>query len=775
MNNKDKQQDHCYNDLIVDNSYPKTKKPNQNTNADCEQQISQTDIIKIYKGQITDSKCIYKRTLPNGDTKEVFHLNIPNRKALVLKVEEFASQRTRKYNGMYREYYIGKTLGAICSNIAQTFDLQEIEVSEGKRTRVELLTEYGGIDFFKNKTKPGDSLRAAYQLLNALKLMEERGVSHFDIKPENIVWNAETSCLKLIDFGTSLSFYVCPQKVFEEIGDNEEKIIGFTNEFCPPELHALVEGNLPFRSLIPQKVDVFAFGITLYEMLLSEHNIPNKRMVIKNKELLNTYLNKIRLHMKEMKAEPLICILENCASYEPSKRKSFAELFKMYADILSEVHKTETIKICLVSIDYASLANKYENIGDFDTACWFYELALQSKAQQQNISELYFKLGVVYYMLSQYSKALDFLQKAEAQYIKIYGKDHTNIAEIYFNIGKVYCAMQKVQIGLKYLFRSLKTFLKFYNEENYSVINCYYIIGIAYSLIEQPEKAKLYFEKVTKFLETNKMENRESLAQLYAKLANVSQGKENISKMNEYIKLAENCLEGIPYSINCQSDKVYMLIAQLLFESGKFNAAISYAKKAIRIVRKGLGEGCFLLSSIYALIAEAWNFLGNKEVAIENYLNAKDILLQNEKDNIKEIKEYDFRITIAYIQSGHPIVEEEIKKLIIECPSENLGKLYYGLGIAYFDSSLDISLNYFRKAKNYLCKNVDGNVQLIIFLYFFMGRIKNISNKEKKAKKYLNQALRLIENCLKSELLLYRNIYGIGKNSIVCIMISKIQ
>ena len=149
--------------------------------------------------------------------KKYFLLTCQITKHLVLKIEEFNYQRSRKYKAIYREYFIGKTLGAICDHIAKTFDLQEVDICEGQKIRMELLTEYGGVDFLKNELKRGDSIKAGYQLLSALKIMEQRGVSHLDIKPENIVWNAETSCLKLIDFGTSVSFYQSPEKIYEEI------------------------------------------------------------------------------------------------------------------------------------------------------------------------------------------------------------------------------------------------------------------------------------------------------------------------------------------------------------------------------------------------------------------------------------------------------------------------------------------------------------------------------------------------------------------------------
>ena len=165
----------------------------------------------------------------------------------------------------------------------------------------------------------------------------------------------------------------------KRLGEYEEKVIGFTNDFCPPELHALIEAKLNLQTIITQKMDAFAFGLTFYEMLLSEYKIPIKRIAIRNKELLNNYLNKMKDNLKKINAECLVEILENCASLDPKKRKTFTELFDRLASILSEIHKQESIKRNLEKINYLSLAEKYEKLGDFETASWFYEQELRNE------------------------------------------------------------------------------------------------------------------------------------------------------------------------------------------------------------------------------------------------------------------------------------------------------------------------------------------------------------------------------------------------------------
>ena len=665
--NQDKQQDHSYKDLISDSFLSNARNKMQNKKQDPILLTSKTDILKKYKSN--DIRSIYKRILPNGDSKEVFHIILPDSQALVLKVEEFGSQRMRKYKSMYREYFIGKTLGAICNNVAKTYDLQEVEIGEGNKIRAELLTEYGGVDFIKNELKPGDSLKAGYQLLSALKLMEERGVSHLDIKPENIVWDSKTNCLKLIDFGTSISFYRNPGNILEEIGEYEDRIIGFTADFCPPELHALTNSKSPLRTLITQKIDAFAFGITFYEMLLSEHKIPIKRMAIKNKEMLDTYLTNMRLNLQKINKGYLFEILENCASYNPRERLTFAELFKELALVLNDVHKEETIKRTQKCIDYVNLAEEYENIGDFDSALWFYEQELKKKSPKQDLSDLFNKIGVVYYMLNLHELALSYLKKAEVLNVKLYGKTHPNTGLILLNIGKTFGSQGKAKLGLKYFFRALHIFKKFYKEDHPYCILAYNFIGISYIMLGKYDYSILYIEKVRAIVEPTVNKYDPYLVVLYSELANSYYELGNVSKTNQYIQLTEEGLEHCSWNINSQIEKGYIGLAYLLFNSGNYNGAIKFAKKAIAIIRKNLGEDCFFIYDMYSLIGDSNHSLGNLESAIENYNNAKENSQHSQKTLQKRIEILNEKIICVKIQGGNL---KEVEKILQQIKDENI-------------------------------------------------------------------------------------------------------
>ena len=96
-----------------------------------------------------------------------------------------------------------------------------------------------------------------YQIVRILSIMEFVGISHSDIKPQNIRWNSTKKVLKLLDFETALELTEDPKKIFEPLP--KHKFIGHTASFTPIEFDNKIE-------VIPQKFDVYSFCSTVFIM-----------------------------------------------------------------------------------------------------------------------------------------------------------------------------------------------------------------------------------------------------------------------------------------------------------------------------------------------------------------------------------------------------------------------------------------------------------------------------------------------------------------------------
>jgi serine/threonine protein kinase len=83
-----------------------------------------------------------------------------------------------------------------------------------------------------------------------------RGVLHKDLKPENLMLNAE-DVLKIVDFGVALRLH--------ENQPDSEYMEGTPAYMSPEQIHGL---------LLDVRTDVYSLGVTLYELLCGRSAYP---------------------------------------------------------------------------------------------------------------------------------------------------------------------------------------------------------------------------------------------------------------------------------------------------------------------------------------------------------------------------------------------------------------------------------------------------------------------------------------------------------------------
>lgn len=103
------------------------------------------------------------------------------------------------------------------------------------------------------------ALRLAGELADAVAYMHRRAVFHRDIKPGNLLVQAD-GALKVVDFGLA-------KKVGEHPITVQGKAHFGTAAYCPPEWI----GAAPVD---PARWDAYAFGVVLHEMLTGEEPFP---------------------------------------------------------------------------------------------------------------------------------------------------------------------------------------------------------------------------------------------------------------------------------------------------------------------------------------------------------------------------------------------------------------------------------------------------------------------------------------------------------------------
>jgi serine/threonine protein kinase len=180
------------------------------------------------------------------------------------------------------EYKIGHNLDH--PNIIKTLDIDI-------HNRCIIFEYFPCIDLFDyiSETIYIDDFHIMSQLLNAVEYLHNLGISHSDIKPENILVNFKTSDIKLIDFGHARYFKINNDPV-------TYKGVWGTPEYIPPEAYTI--------EYDPSKVDVWSCGLILYILLYNKQpweiaNLSDTNFKVNQRYLKNNSLHPSFFYMKE--------------------------------------------------------------------------------------------------------------------------------------------------------------------------------------------------------------------------------------------------------------------------------------------------------------------------------------------------------------------------------------------------------------------------------------------------------------------------------------------
>lgn len=164
---------------------------------------------------------------------------------------------------------------------------------------------------------PIDGLRVPYirQVAQALAAIHEKGFIHRDICPRNLIFTGDFDALKLTDFGLSLPNH----PPFTDPGNRT----GTANYMAP---------ELVRRRKTDEKLDIFSFGVTIYEMFTKEIPWPRGDSGLaamthdQPPEPITTYRPQIHPHMAKA--------IHACIEGDPKKRcPSMGQFLKMIQNV----------------------------------------------------------------------------------------------------------------------------------------------------------------------------------------------------------------------------------------------------------------------------------------------------------------------------------------------------------------------------------------------------------------------------------------------------------
>jgi serine/threonine protein kinase len=164
----------------------------------------------------------------------------------------------------------------------------------------------------------------ALDIAHAMECLHANGIIHRDLKPDNLLLTANRKKLKLTDFGLAREETVT-EMMTAETG---------TYRWMAPELYSTVTLRRGEKKHYTNKVDVYSFGIVLWELLTNK--MPFEGMSNLQAAYAAAFQQK-RPSFPEETPQELVFIVQSCWVEDPSLRTSFSQIIQMLETFLMTI------------------------------------------------------------------------------------------------------------------------------------------------------------------------------------------------------------------------------------------------------------------------------------------------------------------------------------------------------------------------------------------------------------------------------------------------------
>ncbi|CAK9144477.1 unnamed protein product [Ilex paraguariensis] len=160
------------------------------------------------------------------------------------------------------------------------------------------------------------ALSFALDIARAMGCLHANGIIHRDLKPDNLLLTANQKSVKLADFGLAREETVT-EMMTAETG---------TYRWMAPELYSTVTLRQGEKKHYNNKVDVYSFGIVLWELLTNR--LPFEGMSNLQAAYAAAFKQE-RPSLPEDISPDLAFIIQSCWVEDPNMRPSFSQIIRM--------------------------------------------------------------------------------------------------------------------------------------------------------------------------------------------------------------------------------------------------------------------------------------------------------------------------------------------------------------------------------------------------------------------------------------------------------------
>ncbi|PKA66842.1 Serine/threonine-protein kinase HT1 [Apostasia shenzhenica] len=161
----------------------------------------------------------------------------------------------------------------------------------------------------------------AIDIARAMECLHAIGIIHRDLKPDNLLLTAKQKNVKLVDFGLAREETVT-EMMTAETG---------TYRWMAPELYSTVTLRRGEKKHYTNKVDVYSFGIVLWELLTNR--MPFEGMSNLQAAYAAAFKQE-RPQIPEDTPPALLFIIRSCWVEDPNMRPSFSQISRMLNEFL---------------------------------------------------------------------------------------------------------------------------------------------------------------------------------------------------------------------------------------------------------------------------------------------------------------------------------------------------------------------------------------------------------------------------------------------------------
>jgi len=612
----------CHEDFIPSIEELKSKDPPENI-----REYTETIILFPYYHLNPQFKNIFNKSENDKKTK-VYKVTLINGVELILKTvtwENLKPEKSKKrIAGFIKEFNICHTICHFSEKVVKVLDMKHVEINRSNEIQIAFLFEYGGDSLDKlainriQKMTNEEIYRIICQLACIYEIMEFAGIAHMDIKPSNITYNTELKQIKIIDFGTAVSFAKSPEKLKQELGLLYlEKFCGLTLLYAPPEAINARENLAERQKLIPQKIDVFCFGITIAQILLAKFgiNLLTKRNDSGLREIFardasteshNEFRKKISATLHWLGCEKFIRLILKCIEYDPMKRPTFNEIKNMLLIIMIRSRSESFLELDEVK-SWTHIRNiAYDLIvqNDYESLALICERAIASKTiQEKSKDETAVKviLGLAYcYISGKADKAINIftteLEKMDDKNSDSYLLWKIHLASAYQNLNETTQAIQ--------VYEQIERIIKENKNPNLIILSqVYNQFALCYYYSYKFEISIEYCQKALDiFFNNNLIITRLTIIEIINLGRSYFAMKKYVEADEQYTK-AEQLLSKMDKKYNDTFINIYTSRADLYLQTRNYLQSKKYLSILIEACSKFHGEENYTIAEAYAKIA----------------------------------------------------------------------------------------------------------------------------------------------------------------------------